>query len=274
MFPFVYVYLANCILCFSLSTFPINTYIRRDGSRSLVYEIKLTSSKFWRGTIMASQTILDPSKEPSPTARRGLMVWIIQVNLFLNEYFFDWLTGGPFSNSLAESDTVLCNGIQDRRISCHREWPNLHLVSPAFHSSHSTRPSPTAYEFSTGKPFFSQFLFVYWCLTYSSKMPFGPSCWPPPLLTWPWQLRLHLQRHFKFLLVSLSLRCLFLLEVPWKELLNVVDRLLLNSIQQSLRFRANRQVTISTLSSLARLQIKFIFIHTKCTREFRPVFFY
>jgi glucan endo-1,3-alpha-glucosidase len=35
----------NCISCFSLSTYPINTYTRKDGSQSSVYEINLTSSK-------------------------------------------------------------------------------------------------------------------------------------------------------------------------------------------------------------------------------------
>lgn len=95
--------------------------------------------------------------------------------------------------------------------------------------------------------------FYYYC--FSLKIVFGLSFWQPPLLAWPWQLHLRRQRHSMFLLVSRNFRCLFPLEVLWKELLNVMGKLSLNLIQRTLRSKLTHHLITLTLSSLVPLRI-------------------
>ena len=62
--------------------------------------------------------------------------------------------------SLAGSDAVLCNCIQDGTVSYHRKRPDRHLVSPTFYFGHVTRSSPAPFEFSTGMLFFLSLRFL------------------------------------------------------------------------------------------------------------------
>ena len=254
------VYLSHHVSYYSSSIYPINTYTRRDGSHSSVYEINSTLSKSWLGTIMESRTILDLSRDLNRTAKLGLMAWIIQARTVykLSFSFFCWLW-----SSLAGSDSVLCNCIQDGTVSYRPKGPNLHVVSPTFYCIHVTRSSSTAYEFPTGLSSFLSPVHLFTdALLFSSKIPFGPSYWPPPLLAWPWRLHLRPHRHSKFLLVSRNFRCLFSLEVPWEEPLNVMDRLLLTSIRPTLRSKLIHQVITLMHSSQARPQIDQFVIFT------------
>lgn len=107
-------------------------------------------------------------------------------------------------------------------------------------------------------------LSVYWFLDFyyyhsSSKIPFGPSWWPPPLQMLLCQLHLRRHRHSKFLLVSRNFRCPFSLEVPWKERLNAVDRLLSNSIRRTLHSNPIHQLITLMHSSQMRLQLEIHF---------------
>ena len=137
------------------------------------------------------------------------------------------------------------------------------------HSAQATAPDPvpqpTNFQLVISNPFFSPVLYTYWCFTFfllSIKMLFGPSYWLPPLLAWPWQPRLRRHRHFKFPPVSQNFYSPFLQEVPWKESLNAMDKLLLNWIQRTLRSRVVRQVTTLIFSSRAPLQTEFFISKT------------
>ena len=92
---------------------------------------------------------------------------------------------------------------------------------------------------------------------FSLKIVFGSSYWPPPLLTWSWQLRR--QRHSMFLLVSPNFLCLFSLETLWKRLLNVMGKLSLNYFHRTLRSKLILHLITLMLLSQVQLRIESVY---------------